>query len=507
MPHVNTPQSRCRFAIAHADITPSVGTYHRMWGAATHERSEGVHRPLRATVAVLAPTTKSAQESADPTPVILASLDHCLVGAAELDLLLQPVSNATGLPREAVTLIFSHTHGAGLMTLDRQSLPGGEQIPGYLRAVGEQLAALAVDALQRLSPATVVFGVGRCSLAAHRDQWDEDSRQFVCGYNPGHPADDTVLVGRVTDDGGRVLATLVNYACHPTTLAWDNRLISPDYIGALREEVEQATGAPCLFVQGASGELGPVEGYVGDVAVADRNGRQLAYAGLAAITALPPAGTCYRYAGPVVSGATIGVWRHEPLDEQALASLAGWQYRRWTIPLDYRPDLPTAPQVAEELAKWEADETDARGAGDEVRARECRAMVERQTRMARRIAQLPAGGRYPFEVRLWRIGDAFLLAVPGEHYSLLQTKLRGSLAGQPLIVATIAQGWGPSYLPTRETYGRGIYQESIAIVAPGSLERIIDEVRQALLEWKQSTRIESTPRACEEILRAPGSEP
>ena len=77
-----------------------------------------------------------------------------------------------------------------------------------------------------------------------------------------------------------MLGTLVNYACHPTTLAWENTLISPDYVGAMREVVEQHTGAPCLFLQGASGDLGPREGFVGDTAVADRNGRQLGFAAL-----------------------------------------------------------------------------------------------------------------------------------------------------------------------------------------------------------------------------------
>ena len=42
--HVETPQSICRFGIAVGDITPPVGIYHRMWGAATHERAEGIHR-------------------------------------------------------------------------------------------------------------------------------------------------------------------------------------------------------------------------------------------------------------------------------------------------------------------------------------------------------------------------------------------------------------------------------------------------------------------------------
>ena len=46
---VPTPTSRVRCGLARAEITPPVGIYHRMWGAATHERAQGVHRPLTAT--------------------------------------------------------------------------------------------------------------------------------------------------------------------------------------------------------------------------------------------------------------------------------------------------------------------------------------------------------------------------------------------------------------------------------------------------------------------------
>ena len=63
----------------------------------------------------------------------------------------------------------------------------------------------------------------------------------------------------ITDCNRRLLGTIVNYACHPTTLAWQNTLISPDYVGALRQAVEEQTGAPCVFLQGASGDLGPRE--------------------------------------------------------------------------------------------------------------------------------------------------------------------------------------------------------------------------------------------------------
>ena len=127
----------------------------------------------------------------------------------------------------------------------------------------------------------------------------------------------------------RVLATLVNYACHPTTLAFENTLVSPDYPGAMRELIERETGAPCIFLQGASGDLGPREGFVGDVAVADRNGRQLGFAALAALEALPPAGTRFEYAGPVISGATLGIWKHVPVDAATKARHATWRLERW----------------------------------------------------------------------------------------------------------------------------------------------------------------------------------
>src|SRR6185369_13887791 len=123
------------------------------------------------------------------------------------------------------------------------------------------------------------------------------------------------------------LATIVNYACHPTTLAWENALISPDFPGAMREVVEGTTGVPCLFLQGASGDLGPREGFVGDPAVADRNGRQLGHVALAALEALPPPGTRFEYEGPVISGATLGAWRHVPLGAESLRRQARWRCR------------------------------------------------------------------------------------------------------------------------------------------------------------------------------------
>jgi hypothetical protein len=481
MRHVDTHQSLCRFGIARCDITPPVGIYHRMWGAATHDRATGVHRPLTATAMVFQPFDSSR---APDEEIIVVAVDHCLLWAKEMDALLQSVATAAQVRQDQLLVLFSHTHAAGLMGLERVELPGGDLIPAYLDTLASRIAEIVCEARSVVQPVTITYCVGRCDMAAHRDFWDEASRQYVCGFNPCGPADDTVIVARVTDLGNdKLVATVVNYACHPTTLAWENTLISPDYPGAMRETVERATGAPCVFIQGASGDIGARDGQQGDPRVADRNGRQLGYAALESIESLPPPGTRFEYAGPVVSGATLGTWSHVPLDAEARDAHARWMIRRWTLELDYRPDLPTLEQARAELARWETDERTAHDRGDSLKARDCRAMAERMTRVINRLVNLPPGRSFPLPITLYKIGDAVWLAVEGEHYNLLQRAIRERFAGVPIVVATLANGSRPTYLPTAETYGKGIYQESIALLAAGSLEKLIHVVTEQIEGW------------------------
>ena len=477
MTQVHTPHSICQLGLAWCDVTPPENIYHRMWGAATHDRATGVHRPLRANVIVFAP----AKEKHSPEQrQILIALDHCVMGREEMQNLLDDVSEQAGVPRETLVVVFSHTHAAGLMGLDRTDLPGGDLIPGYLKELHSRTAELVKEAISKLAPSTIVYGTGRCNLAAQRDHWDAENELFVCGYNPGVPADDTVMVARATGEDGKLQATFVNYACHPTTLAWGNTLISPDFPGAMRETIESATDAPCIFLQGASGDLGPVEGFVGDTAVADRNGRQLGYAALSALTALPAANTVFKYDGPVVSGATLGAWSHAPISEAESAKASTWQIRRWQISLDYRPETPSLEEVLTEKKEWEEKEKAAHAAGNEEAARDARAMAERKSRLSTRLAKLPGGDQYPLEATLWRMGDSCWLAIQGEHYQILQTQLREKFPQAALMICTIASDWTASYLPPADIFGKQIYQESIAIVAPGSLERVIANVAQEI---------------------------
>ncbi len=467
---VDTPQSRVVAGFARADITPPVGIYHRMWGAATHDVATGVHRPLTATALALAPVDRSEWQ-------IVLSLDHCLLDAAEIANLRNAVSARTDLPPGAVQIALSHTHGAGWLSRSRSHLPGGDKIGPYFDRVAGICTDIASAAKANAKPSTILYGTARCSLAAHRDRWDETTKQFVCGFHPEGPADDTVMLAKVVADSGESLGSVVNYACHPTTLAWQNTLISPDYVGAMREVIERETGSPCLFLQGASGDLGPREGYVGDTAVADRNGRQLGFAALAGLESFPAPGTAFEYAGSVVSGATLGTWVHRPVSDVERVRHAIWNCRTLRVELPYRADLPTLEETRANLAKWEAVEA---AATDPISRRDAHARVEQMIRQLTRLAAIPAGRSFPLPVELWRLGDAFWVFVPGELYQVFQTALRARYPNRTVIVSTITNGWQPGYIPPAAAYGYGIYQEIIAAVAPGSLETLIESIAREL---------------------------
>jgi hypothetical protein len=81
------------------------------------------------------------------------------------------------------------------------------------------------------------------------------------------------------------------------------------------------------------------------------------------------------------------------------------------------------------------------------------------------------------------MGDAYWLAVESEHYQILQRRLREQFPGVPIVVMTIVNGSRAAYLPPADAYGKGIYQESIALLAPGCLEQVLDAASHQIRVW------------------------
>ena len=475
------PATRCLFGVATRDVTPPIGIYARSWGAAAHDAAEGIHRPCLATAALFAPAvarspaagtavrdTGGIAPSGDGAPDGLGGLLALVAvdigwfqNLADERALRADVMQRTGITEDALLINMSHTHASANANSLLSDVPGAELIKPYLAHLTAQIGDAILEARSQMAPAWIAYGYGRCTLGRNRDYFDAAQQRYACGFNPDQAADDTLLVARVTGDDGSVRATLFNYACHPTTLAWQNHLLSPDFTGAAREVLERAFGAPALFLQGASGEIAPRDNYVGEAGTADRNGRQLGHAAAAAIEGLAPAGSKFVYTGIVASGADLGTWAWQPAGAAEMQPAHKLSARMSQVLLARK----TLPPVAELRARLAAT-TDRR---------------EQELIRRRLFLQLTLGENDTHAMPLWtwRLGQAALVAVPNEPYTLFQTSLRQRLGSVPLFVLGVTNGT-LGYLAPRDSYGKGIYQEQQSPYAPGGLEQTIAEAGDAV---------------------------
>ncbi|MCC6422805.1 MAG: hypothetical protein IT447_04950 [Phycisphaerales bacterium] len=408
-----------RIGVARRDITPPPGIHSRNWGAATHTAAEGIHRPLTATVLSI--------RAGESPPLILVAIDLGWFKSPSTEWILRgEVLNGLSIDSSRVMICLSHTHAGPSLFLDECDEAGGALIEPYIRGLGPLILDAAREATHQAKPAFLDWKYGLCDLATNRDMRDPiDPDKFVVGFNPSIPSDSTLLVGRITcRESLRTIATIVNYACHPTTLAWDNRLISPDYVGAMRQTVETETQAPCLFLQGASGDLAPAAQYVGDTTVADRNGAMLGYAVLATLSGMRPAGQSLHFDRVVESGARLGVWTDHP--SQIDSTVEAIEAR---IALATKPQ-PSPAEISEKLARC----TDP-------------AMRERLRRQMQLVQFMGKGAACEMPLWAWRIGNALLFGHPNEAYSQWQIALRQRWPDHFVAAINLVNGSGGYLVP------------------------------------------------------------
>lgn len=432
--------------VARVDITPPVGIFARNWGAATHDVADSIHRPLTLTAVTF--------RTGDEPPLILIDADLGFWTALDRFQSLH-ARLLEELKLDSARLIFAmtHTHASPHLCHSTPGMAGGELLDEWIETLGPAAIRAVREAFRNEEPSTLEWHWGKCQLAATRDLLDPaDPSRRICGFNPEVPADDTLLVGRICGRAGAVRAVIANYACHPTTLAWSNHAISPDFIGAMRETIEAAhPGARGVYLHGASGEMAPRYQYVGDASVADRHGRQLAYSVLATLEDMEAPGTRLAFEGVMESGAPLAVWRPQPATPStALAAIES------TVALPLKADLPTYQELDEQFRRCED-----------------RALAERlrRKRDIRRI--LGHGTAFALPVWAWRIGDAVFVGCMAEAYSQAQTELRAKFPGLHLVVMNLINGT-IGYLTPADRYGENLYQVWQSPFAEGCLERYIE---------------------------------
>jgi neutral ceramidase len=226
--------------------------------------STGVHDPPR--VRALALESGSAR-------VLWLSLDLVGVDPALVTELRARLVR-TDDPPPVVILSASHTHsgpGAYAHSAFWAFVAADRGSPAVRKSILDVMERAAREAWERREPARIVAGKGTVTgIATSRlDQ----------------PLDPELGVLKVTAVDGRPLALVWNYAVHGTALGHGNFQISGDLMGEASARLERETGVPVLFVNGAAGDVSPIErGWPGVESI----GSTLSASALATWSALPP---------------------------------------------------------------------------------------------------------------------------------------------------------------------------------------------------------------------------
>jgi hypothetical protein len=416
-----------------------------------------VHKPLLATCIVF-------QDLSRKTELVLITLDVMILWQGEADRIRAIILERLGLKPHQLILHPSHSHSTPFLLSSQSDRPGGHLIAPYLATIPPACCELIAAARAQARPAILTWAYGRCGLAFNRDAIDPTTGRDICGLNLTVKADDTLLVGRVTDDGGRVSATIVNYACHPVSLGGGNRLLSPDYIGAMREVVEKETaGAVCVFFQGAAGDVTPRRSYEANVEAADQNGRELGYAALSTLASMFPAGQELQYRGIEESGTALGIWRLTP--KSAVSTEISAEVVTTKLPIK---DMATRRELE-----------------DQLKSATERYEIERVERALARRALVGDGTRGELPFTVWHLGDSFLVATPAEPYTQFQVALRERFPEAAIAVLMASDG-AKNYLPPPSAFKRDVYQVRVALYESGSLEAVTEQVSEAIEEAENS---------------------
>jgi hypothetical protein len=334
----------------------------------------------------------------------------------------QELKTRYGLDRESVMLSVSHTHTGPVVRGNLDTMYDLDQvqqqrISDYTKTLHARLVAVVGDALNRLEPARLAWGIGRATFAVNRrNNKEADVPDLIKAGKLKGPVDHELPVLAVSDDRGRLRAIVCGYACHATVLSF--YLWSGDYPGFAQLDLEKAhPGAIALFWAGCGGDQNPLPRRT--VALAEAYGRQLADGVEAALKSpLTPIGG-------------------------KLAEV----YTEIDLPF---ADLPSHEQIVKD--------THSRDRYIAARAR----LLEKEWLQTGELRRT-----YPYPVQVWRLGpDLTFVALGGEVVVDYSLRLKKELGPGNTWVAGYANDV-MAYIPSRRVLVEGGYEGGGAMVYYG----------------------------------------
>lgn len=434
-----------RAGVARVTVTPPIRI--PMMGFAGRGPAAGIHDDLTATALVLEGSPVQPGGSAQGAGISRLAIIACdllFLRPEEVHAVREAVGRLTDVPPDHVAIACSHTHYGPLTEPGREER--APQVESYLANLVHLLAGAVAMAGATAVPCRLGYGQGEVRIGINRRERTADGR-IILGQNPSGPVDPRVAVLRIDGVDGRPLAAVLNYACHPVSLGSQCADISADFPGTARRLVEEQTGAMCLFLQGAAGNINPL--------LMGWDWTHLARLGL-----------------PLGAEAVRLYWSTEPGTEPTNDGVGAASSQLHLPPL-----LPSSIEAGQETIATLETERERLSAG-----RDEGALWWTETRLARArkgLDALQGGTPVPpvgAELAALRLSDSIgVVTAPGEIF----TEIGQSIVARSPFRHTLFAGYANGtigYVPTRATYAEGGYEVTHACqVAPDAGEQIEEE--------------------------------
>jgi neutral ceramidase len=249
-----------------------------LWLAGYAARTE----PARGTLSDLF-ASALALEDCDGERCVMVSADLIAIPKILAEPIAERVAREAALPRQRLLLAGTHTHYAPEFRPDKQlffNIPS--EYAAHFARVGQTLidaiSRVILDALQRLEPARLIARSTTATFAHNRRR---------TGVVDGEAStedrfDHEVPVLDIVDSAGRHKAIVYGYACHNTTLPWEDCRYCADWVGEARQRLRSVHGdCTVLFLPGAGADQNPDPR--GSIELSQRYGDELGHSLLACL--------------------------------------------------------------------------------------------------------------------------------------------------------------------------------------------------------------------------------
>ncbi|MBL8176314.1 MAG: neutral/alkaline non-lysosomal ceramidase N-terminal domain-containing protein [Bryobacterales bacterium] len=464
----NAKPSGLHAGVARAGITPPAGIPHLNWGSQTHVEAVGVDPAGMIVTALVLSDGKQKFAMVDIDTLLVNGMQPIVERAAQ----------AIGVPPSHVRLAATHTHAGPMFQRDKGPLnvdpaPYEKMMADYQSFLAGRIVNVVVEANKNLRPVHAYGAKGVGTININRRMRATKDGPPAVGRNETAPVDRELVVIRIDDANGKPYAVLVNFQCHGIVLTYENKLISPDWVGMTRKAVEQAMpGATALFFQGAAGDQGPIEWGTGDISVAHRLGMTLGLQAAALAMQIETTKRAPKFEGYVESTAFAAKtpWRVQgPRD-----STVKFVYK--TLQLPPRRYTPKEiDDMATRVAQAEKQLGPARASGDPWQKHQAEARW-------RRFHDLLTKWRKPYDanpvevdVQILRIGDMAIVAMPGEPFSGIGAAIKKASPFPITMFCGYSTGKGGDYMPVADEYQHGGYEVERTPYGAGAAEKLIKE--------------------------------